>query len=82
MEFKDKLFQLRMQLNMSQEMLARELGVCYATVNRWEKGVNIPRPQQTLLRREKQTSKTYDRIHKYKKDTRAASRCSPCLRIN
>lgn len=46
MEFKDKLFQLRMQLNMSQEMLARELGVCYATVNRWEKGLNIPRPQQ------------------------------------
>ena len=44
MEFKDKLFQLRMQLNMSQEMLARELGVCYATVNRWEKGINIPRP--------------------------------------
>lgn len=34
MEFKDKVFQLRMQLNMSQETLARDLGVCYATVNR------------------------------------------------
>lgn len=45
-EFKDKVFQLRMQLNMSQETLARDLGVCYATVNRWEKGCNIPRPQQ------------------------------------
>lgn len=46
MEFKDKVFQLRMQLNMSQETLARDLGVCYATVNRWEKGSNTPRPQQ------------------------------------
>ncbi len=49
MEFKDKVFQLRMQLNMSQETLARNLGVCYATVNRWEKGVNIPRPQQIFV---------------------------------
>ena len=31
---------------MSQETLARDLGVCYATVNRWEKGSNVPRPQQ------------------------------------
>ncbi len=46
MEFKDKVSQLRMQLNMSQETLARDLGVCYATVNRWEKGSNVPRPQQ------------------------------------
>ena len=46
MEFKDKVSQLRMQLNMSQETLARDLGVCYATVNRWEKGRNVPRPQQ------------------------------------
>ncbi len=46
MEFKDKVFQLRMQLNISQETLARELSVCYATVNRWEKGTSNPRPQQ------------------------------------
>ena len=46
MEFKDKVFQLRMELNMSQETLARDLGVCYATGNRWEKGNSTPRPQQ------------------------------------
>lgn len=49
MEFKDKVFQLRMQLNMSQESLARDLGVCYATVNRWEKGGSSPRPQQIYI---------------------------------
>ena len=46
MEIKDKVIQIRMQLNMSQETLARDLGVCYATVNRWEKGTSTPRPQQ------------------------------------
>lgn len=46
MNFNDKVFQLRMQLNISQETLARDLGVCYATVNRWENGSSIPRPQQ------------------------------------
>ena len=46
MEFKDKVFQLRIQLNMSQEALARDLDVCYATVNRWEKGCSLPRPQK------------------------------------
>lgn len=46
MEFKDKVFQLRMQLNMSQESLPRDLGVCYATINREKKGGSMPRPQQ------------------------------------
>jgi putative transcriptional regulator len=33
---------IRRQLALSQEDLARQLGVSYATVNRWEKGHNIP----------------------------------------
>ena len=33
---------IRRQLALSQEDLARQLGVSYATVNRWEKGRNIP----------------------------------------
>lgn len=37
-EFKEKIYQTRMQLNMSQESIAKELGVSFATVNRWENG--------------------------------------------
>jgi DNA-binding transcriptional regulator YiaG len=33
---------MRRQLALSQEDLARQLGVSYATVNRWEKGHNLP----------------------------------------
>jgi DNA-binding transcriptional regulator YiaG len=33
---------VRRQLAFSQEDLARELGVSYATVNRWENGVSKP----------------------------------------
>jgi DNA-binding transcriptional regulator YiaG len=33
---------IRRQLAVSQEDLARQLGVSYATVNRWENGRNIP----------------------------------------
>jgi len=33
---------IRQQLDVSQEDLARQLGVSFATVNRWEKGYNIP----------------------------------------
>jgi DNA-binding transcriptional regulator YiaG len=33
---------MRRQLALSQEDLARRLGVSYATVNRWEKGHNLP----------------------------------------
>ncbi len=33
---------MRKQLNLSQEDLARELGVSYATVNRWENGQTRP----------------------------------------
>jgi putative transcriptional regulator len=34
--------EIRRQLEMSQEDLARQLGVSYATVNRWENGQSKP----------------------------------------
>lgn len=33
---------IRQQLALSQEDLARQLGVSYATVNRWENGQSMP----------------------------------------
>lgn len=38
MEFKDKVKSARKKLYLSQEMMAKELGVAFATVNRWEAG--------------------------------------------
>ncbi|MBQ2710559.1 MAG: helix-turn-helix transcriptional regulator [Clostridia bacterium] len=38
MEFKDKVKYVRKKLFLSQEMMAQELGVAFATVNRWEAG--------------------------------------------
>lgn len=34
--------EIRQQLTLSQEDLARQLGVSYATVNRWENGQSLP----------------------------------------
>ncbi|HML96466.1 MAG TPA: helix-turn-helix transcriptional regulator [Thermodesulfobacteriota bacterium] len=34
--------EVRIQLDLSQENLAREIGVSYATVNRWENGRFLP----------------------------------------
>jgi DNA-binding transcriptional regulator YiaG len=34
--------EIRRQLDLSQEDLARQLGVSYATVNRWENGLSKP----------------------------------------
>jgi DNA-binding transcriptional regulator YiaG len=34
--------EMRHQLALSQEDLARQLGVSYATVNRWENGQSVP----------------------------------------
>lgn len=42
MEFKEKLLKVRLKLNISQEALAKELNVSFATVNRWEKGHTKP----------------------------------------
>ena len=38
MEFKDKVKSVRKKIYLSQEALAKELGVAFATVNRWERG--------------------------------------------
>ena len=39
MEFKEKVYQARMQLGFTQVELAQQLGLGYATINRWENGV-------------------------------------------
>lgn len=38
----EKIIKIRYELNISQESLARELGVSFATINRWEKGHTTP----------------------------------------
>lgn len=38
MEFKDKMKYVRKKLYLSQVMMAKELDVAFATVNRWESG--------------------------------------------
>lgn len=52
MEFKERCLQARLQLNLSQEALAKRLGVSFATINRWENGKSIPR-KLTMYRFEK-----------------------------
>lgn len=42
LNFTHLLSDIRGQLTMSQEDLARQLGVSYATVNRWENGHSRP----------------------------------------
>jgi DNA-binding transcriptional regulator YiaG len=42
MNFQEKIKAVRQQLNLTQEELAHELGVTFATVNRWETGVFKP----------------------------------------
>jgi len=42
MEFKDKVYQARMKLGLSQEAFAKELNVGIASINRWENGVRKP----------------------------------------
>lgn len=42
MEFAEKVKHVREQLQLSQETLAKELGVSFATVNRWESGKFMP----------------------------------------
>ena len=46
MEFRKKLKEVRNIIGYSQEQLARELGVSFATVNRWENGKSEPRQIQ------------------------------------
>lgn len=42
MTFGEKVKTVRLQLFLSQEKLAKQLGVSFATVNRWEKGACEP----------------------------------------
>ena len=42
MEFANKIKMLRTVMNISQENLARELGVSFATINRLENGKTFP----------------------------------------
>lgn len=42
MEFANKLKYVRDRLKISQEHLSKELGVSFATVNRWESGRFMP----------------------------------------
>ena len=42
MEFKDKMVLIRARLNLSQEDFAKEFGVAFVTVNRWENGHTVP----------------------------------------
>lgn len=43
MDFKEKVKKVRLETGYSQEQLARELGVSFATINRWENGKSEPR---------------------------------------
>lgn len=47
MEFFEKVLFVRMTLDISQETLARELGISYPTVHRWEK--NMCKPSMLAL---------------------------------
>lgn len=42
MEFKEKLLYVRAKLNMTQVDIAKELGVSFQTINRWELGKVTP----------------------------------------
>ncbi|MCL2798159.1 MAG: helix-turn-helix domain-containing protein [Firmicutes bacterium] len=42
MKFSEKVSEVRGRLLISQEQLAGELGVSFATINRWEQGRNAP----------------------------------------
>ena len=44
MGFGDKVKQVRSELCMTQEDIARKLGVSFATVNRWENNRTVPSP--------------------------------------
>ena len=49
MDIKTKLLRIRAILGLSQEALAYELEVSYATVNRWESGKTTPSARYQML---------------------------------
>ena len=40
--YKDAIVELRMKLNVSQDELAKKLGVSFLSINRWENGRHMP----------------------------------------
>lgn len=42
MSFEDLIKAIRMDLNITQEQLARELNISFSTINRWENGHTSP----------------------------------------
>jgi len=55
----ERIRRLRQELNMTQENFAHEIGVTFATVNRWENGRTTPNKvaQKVLLLLEKKLRK-------------------------
>lgn len=49
MEFKDKVKSVRKKLYLTQDNFAKELGVAFATVNRWESGRCKPNTRAIYL---------------------------------
>ncbi len=49
MEFDSIVKQVRKELGLSQEQLARELSISFSTVNRWENGKSKPSPMAKEL---------------------------------
>lgn len=47
--FKEEIKQIRKQLGWSQERLARELGLSFSTISRWERGESHPSPAAQRL---------------------------------
>lgn len=56
---RDRIRRLREELNMTQENFAHEIGVTFATVNRWENGRTTPNKvaQKVLMLLEKKLRK-------------------------
>lgn len=45
----EKLLHIRAEKSMSQEKLAKELGVSFATINRWENGRTEPSKRYAMV---------------------------------
>ena len=49
MTFADAILKLRSERRLSQTQLAKELGVSYTSVNRWENGRSLPTQMMLLV---------------------------------
>ena len=49
MTFADAILKLRSERRLSKSQLAKELGVSYTSVNRWEKGRSLPTKMKLLV---------------------------------